>query len=141
MPCGQRAEGRDRNRHRSGRAVGVAAEQRAAVSPGVGAKPARKQLQPFVVDAFGDHQRQQKSGRLGALGGEIGKIDPQRLARHGVGRIVGKEMHAADDGVGLQHDLMAGRHRQHRRIVGQPERAGMPRQRLEMAGDQPVFGG
>ena len=50
-------------------------------------------------------------------------------------------MHAADDGVGLEHELVARRRRQHRRVVDQSERAGMPRERLEMARDQPVLAG
>ena len=54
-------------------------------------------------------ERQQESRGLRALGGEIGQIHPQRLARDRVRRIVGKEMHAADDRVGRQHQFVAGR--------------------------------
>ena len=43
-----------------------------------------------------------------ALGGEIGEIDPQRLARDRVGRIVGEEMHAGDQRVGGQHEIEPG---------------------------------
>ena len=52
-------------------------------------------------------QRQHEARRRRALGGEIGQVHPQRLARDGVGRIVGQKMHAFDDGVRRHHDLVA----------------------------------
>ena len=54
--------------------------------------------------------------------------------------IVGKEMHAADDGVGLEHQIAARRRRDEGGIVGQAERARMGRERLEIARDQTIFG-
>ena len=103
-------------------------------------RPRANSFSQCGLDGLRDRQRQQESRRLGALGGEIGEIDPQRLARDGVGGIVREEMHAADDGVGFQHQLVARRRHQHRGIVDQSERAGMRRQRLEVARDQPVLG-
>ena len=54
--------------------------------------------------------------------------------------ILGKKMHAADDGVGLEHQIAARRRREKGGIVGQAERAGMGRERLEETRDQAVFG-
>ncbi len=85
-------------------------------------------------------QRQHEAGRHRALGREIGEVHPQRLARDGVGRIGGKIMHAFDDGVGGDNDVLAGRG-QDRGIIDQPQRAGIGRQRLEIARDEGVFGG
>ena len=81
-----------------------------------------------------------KPAGVGALRGEIGKVHPQRLARDRVGRIVGQEMHAFDDGVGRHHDVLARRF-QDRGIVVETERAGIGRERLEIARDQRVLAG
>ena len=70
-----------------------------------------------------------------ALGGEIGQVHPQRLARDRVGRIVGEKMHAFDDGVGRHHDVLAVRF-QDGGVVVEIERAGIGRERLEIARDQ-----
>ena len=50
-------------------------------------------------------------------------------------------MHAADDGVGRDDEIVTRRRREHRSVVDQPQRARMASNRLEMAGDQPVFVG
>ena len=85
-------------------------------------------------------QRQHEARRCGALGGEIGEVHPQRLARDRVRRIVGQKMHAFDDGVGRHHDVVAAA-LQDRGVVVETERAGIGRERLEIARDQGVFAG
>ena len=50
-------------------------------------------------------------------------------------------MHAADDGVGREHQIVARRRREQGGIVDQTERAGMARERLEVPRDQAVFAG
>ena len=125
-----------------GRANGVAAEQRAIVmSSRPAPSPRAKAFSQASPTPFGSASVSRKPARLRALGGEIGQVDPQRLLRDRLGRIVGKEMHAADNGVGREHEVVARRRRQQRGVVGQAERAGMPRERLEMPRDQPVLGG
>src|SRR6516164_4375248 len=49
------------------------------------------------------------SPRPCALGGEIGQIDPQRLARDRVGRIIGQEMHALHNRIRGHDDVLAER--------------------------------
>ena len=97
VPARHAAEHGDRDRDRPGRAVGVAAEQRAAISVGVArASLARNAASQSLADLLRQRQRQQKAERLRALGGEIGQIHPQRLARDRRPASSGKEMHAAD---------------------------------------------
>ena len=60
---------------------------------------------------------------------------------HGVGRIVGEEMHAADDAVGLEHEIATRGRRDHGRVVGEPERAGVLGQRPEIARNQALLPG
>ena len=64
-----------------------------------------RRQRPLVADLLRQREREQKSDRLGALRREVGQVHPQRLLRDGVWRIVGKEMHAADDAVGRQHEI------------------------------------
>ena len=49
-------------------------------------------------------------------------------------------MHAGDQAIGLEHEVVARRRRDRRGIVGKAERAGMLRERLEVARDQTVLG-
>ena len=49
-------------------------------------RPSRETGEPVVADLLRQRQRQQEAERLRALGGEIGQIHPQRLARHVAGR-------------------------------------------------------
>ena len=134
-----RAERRDGDGDGAGTAIGVAAEQRAAVMRGVLAQPARERLQPIGRQAGRQSDRQQEAERRRALGGEIGQIDAQRLARHRVGGIVGEEMHAADDAVGLEHEIAPRRRRNGGGIVGEAERTGMGGDRPEIRRDQAVL--
>ena len=75
-----------------------------------------------------------------ALGGEVGQVHPQRLARDGAGRIAGQIMHALDDGIRRHHDVLA-LDLQGGRIVIEIERAGVGRKRFEIARDQRVLAG
>ncbi|MET3252865.1 hypothetical protein ABIA29_003109 [Bradyrhizobium japonicum] len=124
---------RPRRRHR------VAAEQRAREGFRILAQRIRERPEPGVLLAP-QRQRQHEAGRHGALGGEIGQVHPQRLARDGVGWVGGKIVHTLDHGIGGDDDVVAGRG-QDRGIVDQPERTGIGRQRLEIARDEGVFGG
>ncbi len=48
-------------------------------------------------------------------------------------------MHAADDGVGLEHQIASRRRRDRRGVVNEPERARMFGERLEIARDQAIL--
>ena len=135
------AEHGDGDRDRPRRAVGVAAEQRAAEQDGVAAQPFRKSGEPVVADLLRQRQRQQEAERLCALGRQVGQVHSQRLARHALRGILGKEMHAADNRIGLEHQVAARRRLDEGGIVGQAQRARMGRDRLEEARDQTVFTG
>ena len=50
-------------------------------------------------------------------------------------------MHAANDAVGLEHDVASARRRDRGGVVDKTEGAGMLRQRLEIARDQAVLAG
>ena len=135
------AEHRDRDRDRPGRAVGIAAEQRAAVEHGVAAQAFGKVGEPTLADIGRQREAEQEAERLGALRRQVGQVHAQRLAGYVLRRVVGKEMHAADDSVGLEHEIAAGRRLDEGGIVGQAERAGMDGDRREVARDQFVLGG
>src|SRR5262245_17630665 len=111
------------------------------VSLGVRAQTLREGGDPGLVGCRRQPERKEETGRLRALGGEVGQVDAQRLAGDCVRRIVGKEVHAADDRVRRQHDVVAGGRGEDRRIVDQAERAGMACQRLEIPGDETVLAG
>jgi hypothetical protein len=132
-------ERRDRDRQRTRRGNRIATQQRAAEQAGVRAKPAREWRQPGIVSAA-QRQRQHKAGRCCALGRKIGQVHPERLARDRIRWIVGEEMHALDDGVGRDDNIVA-RWLQDRGIVEEIKRAGIGRQRLEIPRDQRVFTG
>ena len=136
-----RAERGDRNHHRTRRPVGVAAEQWASVELRVGAQPIRESGQPYVGRAVRQREREQETDRFRALGGKIREVDAQRLASDGIGGILGKEMHAADDGIGLEHDIAAGWRHQDRGVIGKAERARMRCERTKITRDQPILRG
>ena len=133
------AEHGDRDDDRSRRAVGVAAEQRTAVELGVVAQAVGKSRKPVFVDCLRQRERQQKAERGCALGGEVGQIHAQRLAATAPAHRREK-MHAADDGVGREHQIAARRRRDEGGVVGQTQRARMRRQRREVARDQTILG-
>ena len=135
-----RAERGDRNRQRAGRVVGVAAEQRTAVARRILAEPGGEGGEPGLVGSRRQRERQQKTDRLCALGGEIGEVHAQRLAGDASRRIVGKKMHAGDDAVGRQHQIASGRRRQPAASSARPQRARIRGQRAEIARDQAFLG-
>ena len=140
LPCGHPPERRDRDHQRTRRGNRIAAEQRTAELRRVLAKPARERLQPGIVRAA-QRQRQHEAGRRRALGREIGQIHPQRLAR---------------DACPADRRAENARLRRWRRSSPrcrrptafriaassiEIERAGIGRERLEIARDQRVFAG
>ena len=74
------------------------------------------------------------------LAREIGQVYPKRLARDGVGRIVGKEVHAGNQHVLGDDEVVARRLGRDRGVVAQPEPA-RTSERREVARDEVVFGG
>jgi hypothetical protein len=59
------------------------------------------------------------------LCGQIGQVHAQRFARDAVGRIVGKEVHAGDQPVGLEHEIVPRGRRDGGGVVSEAERAGV----------------
>jgi hypothetical protein len=106
---------------------------------GILAESFGKRSKPAFLKFLRQRNRQQESDRLRALGGEIGQIHAQDLARDAARRIVGKEMHAGNDAVSREHEVTAGRRRQCGGVIGKSERAGMLGERPEIARDQAVF--
>ena len=86
--------------------------------------------------AFGIASVSTKARGLRALGRQIGQIDAQRLPRDRFRRIVREKMHAADDGVRGHHERVAVGGVSTAASSVRPERAGMCRDRLEIARDQ-----
>jgi hypothetical protein len=70
-----------------------------------------------------ERQRQQRRGRLGALGGKIAGVDRGKLPADAVGRVVAQEMDALGDRV-VGDDPFA----EQRRIILQPARRRVARQ-------------
>ena len=56
------------------------------------------------------------------------------------GGVLGKKMHATDNGIGLQHKVAARRRPEERCIIRQAKRAGMGRDGLEEPRDQAILG-
>ena len=50
-------------------------------------------------------------------------------------------MHAGNDAVGCQDQIASGRRREHGRVIDQTQRAGMGRERTQIACDQTFLGG
>ena len=120
------AERHDRNRHRAGRRIRVAADQMHAVFVLILGEAAGEGGNPLLGDGLWQHDVEHVGARDSALRGKVGKIHAQRLAGDEVRRIVVKEMNAADDRVGLGNQLMARRRCDHRRVVEQPIGARKP---------------
>jgi len=76
---------------------------------------------------------------LRAFGREIGEVHTQRFLRDGLRRIVREEIHASDDRIGGDDEVMAGARRDDRSIVLQSESARRVRQRCEEFRDQVEF--
>jgi hypothetical protein len=113
----------DRHHQRPRRRNRVAAEQRTAKLRGILAERVRERRKPSFLRTA-QRQRQHKARRCRTLGGEIGQIHPQRLARDGIRRIVGEKMHAFHDGIGRDHDVVW---MPNRRIVAAEGRVGRQR--------------
>ena len=108
----------------------------AASSP----RPAAKAASQSAVQSSGSARIERETDRLGAFGGEVGEIDPQRLARDRGGRIVGEEMHAGDHGVRRDDEIAARRRFQQGDVVLEPEPGGTGKRRKKSR-DQIVFAG
>src|SRR5262249_8557773 len=78
---------------------------------------------------------------LCALGGEVGQVDAQGLLGDRVGGVIGKEVDAGDDRVGLEHDVAVVRRGEDRGVVGQPEGARMTGEWSKIARGQAVCPG
>ena len=115
-------------------------DQRALVGLGVLAQTEREALEPIGANVLRQSERDEEAERGRALGGEIGEIDPQRLARDVARVVFREEVHAADDGVGLEDDVGARRRREEGGVVGERQRARMRRDRLEVVRDQAILG-
>ena len=133
------AERRDRDHRRARRRNSVAAEQRTIEQGGVLAKPARERRQPGIVGGP-QRQRQHEAGRRGALGGEIGQVHPQRLARDGVGGSSGRKC-TPSTMASVVTTISSPTRAAGSRVIVETERAGIGRERLEIARDQGVFAG
>ena len=121
--------------------VGVAAEQRTAVTLCIVTEAGGEGCDPRPIGSRGQRQRQQKTERLCALCRQIRKVHAQRLAADAVRRIVRKEMYAGNDAVGCQDQIASGRRRQHGGVIDQTQRARMGRERTQIACDQAFLGG
>jgi len=137
------AERHDRNRHRAGRRIRVAADQMHAVFVLIFGEAAGEGGNPLLGDGLWQHDVEHVGARDGALRGKVRQICAQRLAGDEVRRIVVQEMHAADERVGFGNQLMARWRRDHRRVIEQPkgarepscERCEVTRDELELAGE------
>ena len=98
-----------------------------------------KRFQPGLI-RLPQGQRQHEPGRDRPFRREVTEVHPQRLARDGVGGIVGQEVHALDDGVRRHHDVGAVG-LQRRGVVVEAEGAGIRGERPEVARDQRVLAG
>ena len=138
-----RAERGDRQRQRPRRLHGVAADQRAAVGARVLAEPAREGLEPSARSSrAGSASVEQEAERRGALGGEIGEVHPQRLARRcrPGGSSAKKCTPATSASTVSTRSCARRRRRAARRRPCRPSPAASG-ERREVAGDQVVFAG
>ena len=99
-------DGGDRQGQRPLRLHGIAAEERAGEIPRGLAQTRRECGEPRFGPARPARRGQQEAGRIGALGGEIGDVHAERLAGDGAGGILGQEMHALDQGIDGEHQIV-----------------------------------
>ena len=118
--------------------AGVAAQKRDAELLLVARQAIGESRQPVGRDRVRQGQVQKIMRWLRALGRQVGQVHPQRLLRDGAGRIEAEEIHAFGDGVGGDHQVVAGPRRQQRGVVLQAERA-LARQWGEVFGDDTEF--
>ena len=121
FPVRHSAEGGDRNRERSRRAIGIAAEQRAADSAPRPRPGRRERREPCLLDAAGSAIESRNPAGLAPLAARSERFIRSALRPIVSGRIVGKKMHAGDDAVGREHEIAARRRREHRSIVGKAQ--------------------
>ena len=98
----------------------------------------RESSEPVRRPILRQGEAKEETQRLSGFGGEIGKIDPQGFARDRARGIIGKEMHAGDDDVLGQDDLVPRRRPHHCGVIAQPKRA-LSRQWRKIGRDQLVF--
>ena len=131
------AKGGDRDRDRPRRGAHVAANQVHAVFSLVLCKTGGEGANPRLVDPHRQNEVEQIGAGDRALGGQIREVDAQSLARHKVGRIVGQEIDAADDGVALYHKLVLRCRPNHCCVIEQAVGAGtLARERRKIPRDQ-----
>ena len=94
------------------------------VSPSSCKAPANSRSQSSPI-SFGSASDNRKPSGIAPLAARSERLTRKRFARDVAGVFAGKEMHAADQGIGGEHQLAAGRRRDQRRVVGQAEGAGM----------------
>jgi hypothetical protein len=116
-PGRHRAERGDGDGEGARGAYRVATKQRRAIGGAVLAETARERCQRRLVHAWRHREGEQHAERIRALGGKVGKVHPQRLAGDRGRRVVGEEMHAGNQRVLGQHQVVARRRRDHRGIV------------------------
>ena len=98
----------------------------------------REGLEPVGGDAGRQGNGKKVAMRHGALGRQVRKVHPQCLPGHQVGGIEGEEVGALGDGIGGDHQIIAGPHLDQGRIVLQAE-AALAGQRREDFRDQSEF--
>ena len=101
------AEHRNGNRDRPRRPVGVPAEQGACQQDRVASQPFREPFEPIIANVLGQRERQKKAQRSRTFRSQIRQIHAQSLAGDRTRGILGKKVHASDNGVGLQHKVAA----------------------------------
>ena len=134
------AKHRNGNRDRPRRPVGVPAEQRACEQDGIAAQPLRKPFEPIIANVLGQRECQKKSQRPCTFRSQIRQIHAQSLAGDRTRGVLGKKVHAPDNGVGLQHKIAACRWFNECGVIRQAKRAGIGRDGLEEPRDQAILG-
>ncbi len=104
-------------------------------------KPLAKSPSQASSISFGSASDNRNPSGRAPLAAKIGKVHAQGFARHRMRGVVGEKMHAADNGVGLEHQIAAGRRLDEGSVVAKTKRAGMRRDRREEFRDQAIFGG
>ena len=97
----------DGDGERPGRGRGVAADQADARLVLDLAQPGGEAFEPIGGDVRREREGQQVGVAARAFGGKVGEIDRQGLVADGGGRIVVQKVHAFDERVAGDHELMA----------------------------------
>ena len=137
-----RAEGRDRDRHRTRRAHGVAAEQRTTVTVRVLAEPAGERREPRFADLLRQCERRaeiRSAARLWRRDRRGSRATPSCAIASGGSS--GKKCTPATRPSDGEHEIAARGRLDRRGIVKQTEGAGMLGERAEIALDQAILAG